>query len=148
MSLHQTAKQPAVSRERYHEADTRLLGRWLLISRGAWLGLVLLLLAIFVVLLPSYFAQLQTMCGGPTCALLQPTAEAAQALYQLGLSVHGYATFTFILTLVTAFVCFLVSGVIFWRKSDDWMALLVALTEVASGTLFVTYALLESHSSW
>ncbi len=28
------------------------------------------------------------------------------------------------------------------------MALLVALTEVTSGTLFVTYALLESHTSW
>jgi len=148
MSLHQTARQTAVSRERHYEADTRLHGRWLLIGRGAWLGLVLLLLAIFVVLLPSYFVQLQTVCGGPTCALMQPTSEAAQALHQLSLSVSGYATFTFILTLVTAFVCFLVSGVIFWRKSDDWMALLVALTEVASGTLFVTYALLESHSSW
>jgi hypothetical protein len=39
-------------------------------------------------------------------------------------------------------------GVIFWRKSDDWMALLVAYAEVVFGTLHVTYALLESHSSW
>jgi hypothetical protein len=69
-------------------------------------------------------------------------------MQQLGLSASSYATFTLILTLVTALACFLVSGVIFWRKSDDWMALLVALTEVVSGTLFVSYALLESQTSW
>jgi hypothetical protein len=148
MSLHHAATQIPLSQERHHEADTRLHGRLLLIARGACVSLVILTLAIFVVLLPSYFAQLQTVCSGPTCALVQPTDEAAQAMQKLGLSVRSYATFTLILTLVTALVCFFVSGVIFWRKSDDWMALLVALTVVASGTLFVTYALLESHSPW
>jgi len=137
-----------VNRDRSHEAATRLSGRWLLIGKGTWVSLVLLTLALFVVLLPSYLAQLQTVCSSPTCALVQPTSESVQAMQQLGLSISSYATFTLTLTLVTAVVCFLVSGVIFWRKSNDWMALLVALTEVTSGTLFVTYVLLESHSSW
>ena len=148
MNLHHPATHLPLSHERHHEADTRLYGRWLLIARGAWVSLVILTLAIFVVLLPSYFAQLHMVCSGPTCALVQPTSDAAQALHKLGLSVSSYATFTLMLTLITALVCFLVSGVIFWRKSDDWMALLAALTEVTSGTLFVSYALLESHSSW
>src|SRR6266851_4364805 len=147
MNLHHAATHP-LSQEQHHEADTRLHGRWLLIARVAWVSLVLLTLAIFVVLLPSYLAQLQTVCSGPTCALVQPTAATAQAMQQLGLSVSSYATFMFMLTIVTALVCFLISGVIFWRKSDDWMALLAALTVVATGTLFVTYALLESHSPW
>src|SRR5258708_7830698 len=148
MNLPHAATPIRVNRERYHEANTRLSGRWLLIRRGTWVSLVLLTLAIFVVLLPSYFAQLQTVFSSPTCALVQPTSESVQAMQQLGLSISSYATFTLTLTLVSALVCFLVSGVIFWRKSDDWMALLVALTEVTSGTLFVTYALLESHTSW
>ena len=148
MNRHHAATPIRVNRDRYHEADTRLAGRWLLIGRGTWMSLVLLTLAIFVVLLPSYLAQLQTVCSSPTCALVQPTSESVQAMQQLGLSISSYATFTLTLTLVTAVVCFLVSGVIFWRKSNDWMALLVALTEVTSGTLFVTYALLESHTSW
>jgi len=148
MNLHRLAIQTTGGIEPYSQADTRLYGRWLLIARVAWVSLVILTLAIFVVLLPSYFAQLQTVCTGPTCALLQSTADTAQAMQKLSFSVSSYATFTFTLTLVTALVCFIVSGVIFWRKSDDWMALLVALTEVASGTLFVTYALLESHSPW
>ena len=108
----------------------------------------MLTLASFIVLLPSYFSQLQTVCSNPTCALVQPTLDSVHAMQQLGLSGSLYATFTLMLTLVTALVCFLVSSVIFWRKSDDWMALLVALTEVVSGTLFVSYALLESHASW
>ncbi len=148
MNLHSAATQIPLSHEGHHEADTRLHGRWLLIARVAWVSLVILTLAIFVILLPSYFAQLQTVCTGPTCALVQPTADTAQAMQKLGLSVRSYATFTFMMTLVTALVCFFVSGVIFWRKSDDWMALLVALTVVATGTLFVTYALQESHSPW
>jgi len=141
-------RQRDVPVRRHGKADTHLHGSQLLIVRIVWVILVVLTLGIFVVLLPSYFAQLQTVCTGPTCALVQPTAEAAQAMQKLGLSVRSYATFTFMLTLVTALVCFFVSGVIFWRKSDDWMALLVALTVVATGTLFVTYALQESHSPW
>jgi hypothetical protein len=148
MNLPHTATPSPLSHKRHHEPDTRLSGRWLLIGRVTWMILVMLTLASFVVLLPSFYAQLQTVCTHPTCALVQPTPESVHAMQQLGLSVSSYATFTLMLTLFTALVCFLVSGVIFWRKSDDWMALLVALTEVVSGTLFVTYALLESQTSW
>jgi len=42
----------------------------------------------------------------------------------------------------------LVSVVIFWRKSDDWMALLAAFFMVAFGMLYLTDALQESHSTW
>ena len=38
--------------------------------------------------------------------------------------------------------------VIFWRKSDDWMALLVALGVVALGTLYVTFSLQGNPSAW
>jgi hypothetical protein len=144
---HATTPSP-LSIERSHEPDTQLSGRWLLLVRVVWMILVMLTLASFVVLLPSFYAQLQSVCTNPMCALVQPTPESVHAMQQLGLSVSSYATFTLMLTLFTALVCFLVSGVIFWRKSDDWMALLVALTEVVSGTLFVSYALLESQTSW
>jgi hypothetical protein len=148
MNLPHVATPSPLSIERSHEPDTRLSGRWLLLVRVVWVILVILTLASFVVLLPSYYAQLQTVCTNPTCALVQPTPESVHAMQQLGLSVSSYATFTLMLTLFTALICFLVGGVIFWRKSNDWMALLVALTEVVSGTLFVSYALLESQTSW
>jgi hypothetical protein len=69
------------------------------------------------------------------CGAAQATPDSAQALHKLGLSVGAYATFTLALTLASAFVCFTLGAVIFWRRSDDWMALLVALMVVATVTL-------------
>ena len=108
MNLHRLATQTAGGIEPYNQADTRLYGRWLLIARVVWVSLVILTLAIFVVLLPSYFAQLQAVCTGTTCALVQPASDTAQAMQKPGLSVSSYATFTFMLTIVMALVCFVV----------------------------------------
>ena len=98
MNQHHPATHIPLSQQWHHEANTRLHEHWLLLARGASVSLVLLTLALFVVLLPSYLAQLQTVCSGPTCALVQPTADTAQVIQQLGLSVSSYAAFTFLLT--------------------------------------------------
>jgi hypothetical protein len=68
-------------------------------------------------------------------------------MQKLGLSVATYATFTLALTLALAFLCFAISAVIFWRRSDDWMALLVALMVVATVTLNGN-GVFGSHSAW
>jgi hypothetical protein len=103
---------------------------------------VTLIVVPFLARLPAYYTALQTVCTGAMCGSAQPTPDSAQptpdsaqAIQRLGLSVGAYAAFTFALTLALAFVCFAVSAVIFWRKSDDWMALLVALAVVATVTL-------------
>jgi hypothetical protein len=44
--------------------------------------------------------------------------------------------------------CFVVASVIVWRKSDDWMALLVALALMAGGTQMVPYLLETGRSAW
>jgi signal transduction histidine kinase len=128
--------------------DTRLSGHTLILARVVWVAVVTLIVALFLVILPAYNTQLQTVCTGATCAILQPTPDTAQAIQKLGLSVGAYATFTLALTITLAILCFAISAVIFWRKSDDWMALLVALGVVALGTLYVTFALQASHSAW
>ncbi len=148
MKMHHAATDTPLSHERHHEADTQLYGLWLLIARVAWVSLVILTLALFVVILPPYFVQLQTVCTGAACALVQPTSDTSQVIQKLGFSVEGYAAFIFMLTLASTLVSLAVSGMLFWRKSDAWMALLVALAEVAIGTLYVTNALQESHSTW
>jgi hypothetical protein len=77
----------------------------------------------------------------------QPTLDSAQAMQRLGLSVGAYATLTLALTLALALLCFAVSAMIFWRRSDDWMALLVALAVVATVTLNGN-DVYGSHSAW
>ena len=129
-------------------ATTRLSGSRLILVRVLWVAVVTLIVALFIVMLPAYYALLQTVCTGATCAPTQPTPDSAQGIQKLGLSLGAYATFTLALTIALAFLCIAVSAVIFWRKSDDWMALLVALGGVALGTLYVTFTLLGSHSAW
>jgi len=109
---------------------------------------VTLIVALFLVMLPAYYTFLQTVCTGATCGPTQPTPASAQGIQKLGLSLGAYATFTLALTLASELLCIVVSAVIFWRKSDDWMALLVALGEVALGILYVTFTLQGSHSAW
>jgi hypothetical protein len=141
-------RQATGSTDRSGAPGKLLHGRRLILARVAWGVVVILLIAFFLVMLPAYYTLLQTICTGATCAIYQPTAGSAQALQKLGLSISAYATFTLVLTLASAFLCFVVGAVIFWRRSDDWMALLVALGVVALGTVYVTNVLQASYSPW
>jgi hypothetical protein len=127
---------------------TRLRGRRLILARVAWVTVVSLIVALFLARLTAYYTALQTVCTGATCGSAQPTPDSALSLQKLGLSVGAYATFTLALTIALAFVCFTLSAVIFWRKSDDWMALLVALAVVASVTLNENVFGMDMTSAW
>jgi hypothetical protein len=125
------------SRERHNYA--RVPRRWLLLARGVWLALVLLTLATFFASLPVYLAQLQTPCAGwSACVYQQLSPEQGEVLKGLDLSTSDYATYTIALTLAIMVVCLVVSTLIVWRRSDDRMALLVALMLVTFGPIFVT----------
>ncbi len=139
--------QATRSSDRPGAPDTRLRGRRLILARVVWIAAVTLIAALFLVRLPSYYTLLQTICTGATCGSAQPTPDSAQAIQRLGLSVSAYAAFTLALTLALAFLCFTLGAVIFWRRSDDWMALLVALMVVATVTLNGN-GVYGSHSAW
>ena len=125
---------------------TRLRGHRLILARVVWVAAVTLIVVPFIARFPAYYTFLQTVCTGATCGF-QPTPGSARAMQKLGLSVSTYATFTLALTLALAFVCFTLGAVIFWRKSDDWMALLVALAVVATVTLNGT-SVYSMNSAW
>ena len=110
-------------------------GTWIMLARGLWISLVIFTLAIFGASLPVYLAQLQTPCAGSACAYQQLSPEQVEVLKGLGFSTSDYATYTIALTLASMVVCFLVSTLIVWRRSDDRMALLVALMLVTFGPI-------------
>src|SRR6266566_4157639 len=141
------ASQPTRSSDRSGAPDTRLRGRRLILARVAWVAVVTLIVVPFLAKLLANYTFLQTICTGATCSFAQPTPDSAQAMQKLGISVATYATFTIALTLALAFLCFAIGAVIFWRRSDDWMALLVALAVVATVTLNGN-AVFGSHSAW
>ncbi len=147
MSRSYTEQQSVSSVGSANAVSTRLSGSWLLTARILWLGGVILLVTLCLIMLPAFDTLLQTICTGTVCGLLQPTPESAQSIQRVGLSLSAYATITLTLTLASVLLGLIVSGVIFWRKSDDWMALLVAASVVALSTLYVTYAFQGSPSA-
>src|SRR5437763_11180883 len=123
------------SSDRSGAPETRLRGRKLILARVVWGAAVILIVVSFLAKLLANYTFLQTICTGAPCGFGQATLDSAQAMQKLGLSVATYATFTLALTLALACLCFVVSAVIFWRRSDDWMALLGALAGGATFTL-------------
>jgi hypothetical protein len=127
---------------------TRLRGRSLVIARVVWVTVVSLIVALFLARLPTYYTELQTVCTGSICDPTLPSPESVQALQKLGLSVSAYAAFILALSLALAFLCFTLGAVIFWRKSDDWLALLGALAVVSSVTLNSKVYGMDMTSAW
>jgi hypothetical protein len=129
-------------------ADTRLQGRWLVLARAAWFVFVLLGLAVFLASLPVYIAQLQSVCNGTACANGQLTPQTVKTLRNLMLSMDSYVTIRIAFTFVNALVWFIVGGLLFWRKSNDWLALIVALALVQVGTSMTLNTVAGSDSVW
>jgi signal transduction histidine kinase len=127
--------------------NTRLHGRWLVLARVVWVALVVFALSTFVLSLPAYVAQLQTVCAGVTCVYSygRLTPGTAHALQNLGLSIGGYAVSILALITASTLVSFGVAGLIFWRRSDDWMAMLVSLFLVTFGANFSAQGLLAAN---
>ena len=115
---------------------TTLRGRWLLVARVAWVAFAVLAVGLFVAALPYAFRELQTVCAeSDDCRYgdqLMP--EDAEALEELSLSVGFYARYVLSIVSVVLIGFVLIPAVIFWRRSDDWMAMLVSLALVLFGT--------------
>jgi signal transduction histidine kinase len=107
-------------------AETRLHGRWLLLARLLWIAVTLFTAALFVASLPV------------ALDLWRRTISAADAQYLQGhgLSVSAWATFWVAESVLVALVWIGMGVLIYWRRSDDWLALMVACFLVTFGGTF------------
>jgi hypothetical protein len=106
---------------------TQLSGRILALARAGWVGLVLLALGLFGWAMPiryRYLLGAAAGVGGPS-GLLE--AEEIRVLTELGLSLHFYVLYDVVLEVAPMLLFIAIAFIIFWRRSDDWMAMLVAL---------------------
>jgi hypothetical protein len=119
-----------VSSNSQGEADTQLHGRWLFLGRIGWVVVAALSFGLFLLGLLPYATQLHTVCltASGACYLDGALSPAGvQALHDLGVSVDSYVWYTVVVTVLDALVWTLVGFLIFWHRTDDWMALLAAL---------------------
>ena len=150
MALDKASSRTGMNSVHRREASTRLSGRWLVLVRVGWVAVVVFMLVVFFGSLPDTFVVLHQPCSSVWCGSSggQLSASQIQALPRNDLSLDAYAWFWFLLNVAPAFVWFVVGGILFWRKSDDWMALLVALMLISVGANNATDVLLYSASSW
>ena len=154
MSQAKTQQQSASASVASHVAHKRLSGPSLVIARVVWLVLVLSSLGLFVVGLPAYYQQLQRPCVDlTTCNIaFALTAKGLHAFAAFGVSAGEYAAF---ITLFWVAIVAIWSGtgfLIFWRRSDEWFALLAAFAlmmfnltypGLSASVLLISYPLLN-----
>ena len=114
-------------------------------------------LAIILFSIPSSFEYYRSVCTAPSevCAeraVDQATPEGVRVLGDIGLSLHSYALLRVAIDKVFELVWFAVGALIFWRRSDEPMALLTSMYLITFGTLAVdttnAYALASAQTVW
>jgi len=115
------------------------------------LVVAVLALGFFAAGIPSEFVMFHTVCQD-ACLGGQVTQAGSRALRDLGLSLDFYAAYAVVHDVVFAAVYVAVAVIIFWRKSDERMALLASFALLTFGTAGLpntTYALsIEYASLW
>jgi hypothetical protein len=112
-----------------HRSEIRLQGAWLALARIAWVVIAGFSIGLFVAALTSFFAYLHNLnMASPHGPQLAPSD--VRELQGLGLSLDFYAWLNISVNVLILLVYSLVGVVLFWRKSDDRMALLASLTLV------------------
>jgi len=114
-------------------ANTRLSGSRLIIARTVWLALVVPSLGLCVASLIVSYQQMQTVCVDlVTCNNIAGAIppQLLQVLLSIGISASGFAVLATIFNVITAAIWYTVGFLIFWRRSNDWLALLAAFVLV------------------
>ena len=129
-----SSREPIVSTG----GKTRLSGSRLVIARVVWLVLVLPAVGLFVASLPAYYTFVQKPCTGVlTCSITGTlNARGLQELPAFGLTTTSYATLLTIFFIIQFAIWSGIGFLIFWRRSDEWFALVVAFFLVMFNTTY------------
>jgi hypothetical protein len=132
-----------------HGHETRLSGWRRSIARAAWLALVAPIMLAFVVGIPvrfNFLSRVITDAAADPFANLIPVPDVmaisfaghlgpaeAEALGRLGLSMPGYAVIILAFEILLGLVCLAIGLLLFWRRSDDWLAIWFSLLLILLG---------------
>ena len=112
-----------------HDTATSLDGSILVLARISWVIVAVLVLGLSFASIPTYFASLHHLLNSahpPDLGGQLTSNTGVQDLQAVGLSLDFYARYNVLLTFIFLFVSLAVGTVIFWRRSQDRMALLAS----------------------
>jgi hypothetical protein len=115
--------------------STRLHGRLLVVVRVGAFAIVALTLATYALAIPGLVPHISIACEDSlNSCIISP--QQVGPLARLGITPNALAIATAILSYLSILLVCMVAAVLLWRRSDDWMALLVALTLVLMPAAF------------
>ena len=132
-------------------------GLRLVLMRTLCLVVAVLALGVFIIALPARLDQLQHLSPvmqeeGRVAQLvsMQLSPDDARALLQLGLSVQIYALYHLAIEVAFTLTCAGVGVLLLWRRWDEWIALLVALSLIAAAAAIppTINAFVVAHPEW
>jgi signal transduction histidine kinase len=126
MNLERALTGTSADQVLHSQPDTHLHGRRLILARVFWGVVAILELAALVDSLAGTVWQLQVLCTS-SCTIQQLSAAAVSTLQHIGLSLGDYIAFYLAVILLSTLLCYAIAAILLWRRSDDWMALLVSL---------------------
>jgi hypothetical protein len=126
-----------------------LRGRLLFTARVAWIVLAILSTGLLIAGMPARYETLRSACtGSGECAVGQLSLQELRALGDLGLSLGSYAAYQVALQAVFSAVFLSVAAVIFWRRSDERMALFASLVLLVAAPAISMHELKALHPIW
>jgi hypothetical protein len=117
-----SSKSAILSRRRLH------------LARAGWLVIFVLTLGLFSVTIPAQYDHLVSLSDPK----LDPATVRAN-LEANRISIDFYATYLLSISVASATAWVAVGASIFWRRSDDWMALFTSLSLITFGTFTIGF---------
>ncbi|MGZ6389522.1 MAG: hypothetical protein ACXWQZ_09700 [Ktedonobacterales bacterium] len=132
---------PSVSTPAATKGDARLHGASLFIARAAWFVVTIAVVGLDIIGVPAAYVQSKVPCAtSPTASaafcISNLDAEQMRRLTDLGMSTNVYAAFNVAVMSVTTLIFVLIGVIIFWRRSDNRVALLGSFALVTFGATF------------
>ena len=111
-------------------ASSTLAGRRLFVARVGWLAVFFLTVGLFLASILAYYEAIVSYSD----SVFEPEAVRA-SLEGSGVSVQFYAICLLSIGCVSTVVWVVVGTLIFWRRSDSWIALFASLCLITFGTM-------------
>ncbi|MEZ4661468.1 MAG: hypothetical protein R2911_28290 [Caldilineaceae bacterium] len=124
--------------------------RWLPVVWVGWLIYALVVLTIHIQGTPLYLADLQAPASSIVGAWERPTYGDAALLPQLGLSLAWYARYISAWAILYGVTLYAAGIFIFWRRSQEIMALIVSITllSLSLGENSIDHLLKQTYPWW
>jgi uncharacterized membrane protein YbaN (DUF454 family) len=110
--------------------SSTLAGRRLFVARVGWLAVTFLAVGLFLASIPAHYEAIVSY-SDPS---FEPETVRA-TLEASGVSIRFYALCLLSIGCVSTVVWVVVAAVIFWRRSDNWIALFASLSLITFGTM-------------